>query len=151
MNNVLYVTFFRQSTSLQVLHYIGPTFFGPDHHTYYMVQSMWTPNCELQINMFWCSQWRVHRTKHFRQFWASNLKETIWRRFFSVLAWLHPPAQSQLYKDMVWWVWCGGTWVALISTLLDTFWDELKCRIQARSSHPTTVPNLTYTLLVEWA
>ena len=35
--------------------------------------------------------------------------------------------------------------------LIEHFWDELQWKLQARSSSPTSVPDLTYALLEEWS
>ncbi len=65
--------------------------------------------------------------KNFSQCYASNFVGTVWGRPFPITAWLCPIAQSKVHKDVFGWVWC--------------VWDELKWRLRARLSRPTSVPD----------
>ena len=50
--------------------------------------------------------------RHFRQLYAFNFVATAWGRPLPAPAWLWPCAQSEIHKDVVWWIWCEGPPVA---------------------------------------
>ena len=79
---------------------------------------------------------------------ASNFVATVWRTRFPVSAWQCPCAHSEVHKEIV----CRSVWKNLTSLLnpIEYLWDELKRRLQARPNHPTSVPDLTNTLVAEW-
>lgn len=62
-----------------------------------------------------------------------------------VLAW------QCLYEDMVCQDWNGKTLscTVLTSTLMNTFWVELECKLHPKPAHPTLMPDLTNTLVAE--
>lgn len=77
---------------------------------------------------------------HFSQFCTSNFLATVWGRPIAGPAGLCPCAQSELHKDNVRWIWCGGTWLACSSDLNTTGRDEsTNCEPGLLSQH---VPSL---------
>lgn len=77
------------------------------------------------------------------------------KKLFSVPAWLcpctlSPCTLSQLHKYMVWWVWCGETQVASTDHWPQPYWNDLESWLWSRSSHLTSVSNLTNVVLADW-
>lgn len=75
-----------------------------------------------------------------------NLVVPVGWRFFSAPWWLSLYVQSHLQKDMFCWLW-RRKMANLSST--EHIWVELVHRFWARSSHPTSIPDLTNILLAK--
>lgn len=74
----------------------------------------------------------------------------LWQQFGEVPAWLCPCAQSKVLKVVE--VWCGGTRLACTKPWPQLhLWEELERKLLARTSRPTSVPDLTNGLLAIWA
>ena len=75
------------------------------------------------------------------QLFGNNLGKTL-----ALLVWLCPCVQSKVHKDMVWWVWCEGTWLACTEPWPQTYWAPLgriSRFIASQALQPISVPYLT--------